>query len=231
MGRKFYIIASLGIIILVLVGAFVYFQPLRTPEPETFKAFFPKEERKSPPTVQKNKEKIPGPRVTFAGEKIIMDIEDGRVTVTGHYYFRRNDPEKVSIPLIYPFPVNGNMSFPDTVEVFQGDRLSPVEYRENIQSGAIYFKVNVEMESEFTVRYSQELHAPEAVYILETTKAWGRPLLWAEFVFSLPAHLRMTECSYTPDSSTSEDNRTVYRITRKNFMPDRNLTVRWTERK
>lgn len=175
--------------------------------------------------------KAPGP-VRFVSEEIDVRVTEGRVTVTGRYHLHSDLPGTRAIPLAYPFPVNAGADFPDTIRVYQGKDRIPVPFEEDRKGSAVFFRIEAGGDFEFTAVYSQKLRADEAAYILTTTKAWGAPLRSARFAVTLPDSLVPVFWSYPPDRVERKTGGiTVYSIHRTEFLPDRDLTLRWKPRK
>ncbi len=170
--------------------------------------------------------------VRFVSEEIDLRVTGGRVTVTGRYHLHSDLPETRAIPLAYPFPVNAGADFPDTIRVYQGKGRIPVPFEEDRNGAAVFFRIEAGRNFEFTAVYSQKLGAGEATYILTTTKAWGAPLRSARFTVTLPDSLVPVFWSYPPDRTERKaEGVTMYSIHRTDFLPDRDLTLRWKPRK
>jgi hypothetical protein len=168
--------------------------------------------------------------VSFVAEEISLKIAGSRVSVTGRYLLQSDLPDKRAIPLAYPFPVGGAGHYPDTIRVFRGKDLAPVPFDEDRKQAAVFFRIEGEGDVEFTAYYSQKLRKREATYILTTTKEWGAPLQSATFHVTLPDSLIPIFWSYLPDRSERSGNQVTYIIHRTNFLPERDMIVRWKPR-
>ncbi|MFA6473048.1 MAG: DUF4424 family protein [Candidatus Latescibacterota bacterium] len=165
--------------------------------------------------------------VSFVGEKISLTITPKRVSVTGRYFMHSNQPGKHTIPLAYPFPLGAASDYPDTIRVYREENGIPVIFEENRKQGDIFFSIEAEGDFEFTAYYSQKLRKHEATYILTTTKEWGAPLKSADFYITMPNSMIPIFWSFTPDSKKRSKGFTTYSIHRTDFLPLRDLTVRW----
>ena len=168
-------------------------------------------------------------KVAFVSERIDMTVDPGLLSLTGHYTFRRSNNTPQRFAVSYPFPVNDDMSFPDSIYVCR------VSDKQNIAVNKLHDYDNVSFAVPFDeadtvtvkVQYTQRLSSNIARYILTTTAAWGAPLEHAEFFVSVPDSLDHLALSYTPDLTKFENGRIIYCIKRTRFMPEEDLVVRW----
>jgi hypothetical protein len=79
----------------------------------------------------------------------------------------------------------------------------------------------------YRVRYVQPTPMKLMEYLLTTGRAWGRPLEHAAFSIRVPDSLQMTFLSFPKDTLWKSDGGTTYVIHRQQFLPDRELTIRW----
>ncbi|MCX7784619.1 MAG: hypothetical protein N2201_00065 [candidate division WOR-3 bacterium] len=77
------------------------------------------------------------------------------------------------------------------------------------------------------VFYQQALKGNQCRYILVTTKYWRIPLEQANFIIDVAENLKDVQFSYLPDSVIHQNNRRYYYLSKKNFMPKKDLTVKW----
>lgn len=167
--------------------------------------------------------------VEFVSESISMDIVNGQITVNGSYTLRSNDSALDTFPLMYPFPVDSGLSYPDSITVLRAEDRSPIPFRENRERGMIMFAVRPGISDTFEVSYTQKIDGSSARYILTSTKAWGKPLERAEFNVSVPSNYRNVELSYDPDVKQKDGETVIYTLTRTDFMPDRDLVITWND--
>ncbi|MBN1290370.1 MAG: hypothetical protein JXB48_00900 [Candidatus Latescibacteria bacterium] len=165
--------------------------------------------------------------IFFESEKIYINIQNDRVSVTGHYFFHNHDSGKRIIPLSYPFPVNEEMEFPDSISVYLSDDSSSISFEKNEKHGVVFFAVPVTGLTEFVVSYSQKLHGSTARYILTTTQTWKEPLKYAVFSISTPQNFKNLKFNYKPDLTKSEHDCILHIIERTDFMPDKDLYITW----
>jgi len=141
-----------------------------------------------------------GRGVDFLYEKIILEIEPPELTVTGLYCFQNRFPFEVTLPMLYPFPVDEHQGFPHEISAksITADGEQPLEFGWRRRHNAIRLDLSAggESSAEMLVTYSQKLKGKQARYILTTTKAWGKPLKSADYELILPENLKISSISF-----------------------------------
>jgi len=167
--------------------------------------------------------------IAFISERIDMTVDPGLLTLTGHYTFRRSYSTPQRFAVSYPFPVNHDMSFPDSIDICRVIDKQYIAVNKQHDYDNVSFIVPFDEADTVTVKvqYTQRLSSNIAQYILTTTAAWGVPLEHAEFFVSVPDSLDHVALSYTPDLTKFENGRIIYCIKRTRFMPEKDLVVRW----
>jgi hypothetical protein len=172
-----------------------------------------------------------GRSVDFVYEKIIIEIEPPEMTVTGLYRFQNRFPFGITLPMLYPFPVDEYQDFPHEISArsITADGRQPLEFAWRRNDNAIRLSVTAAGESsaEMEVAYSQKLKGKQARYILTTTKAWGRPLKSADYELILPEHLEIRSISFPFNRTKNVSGKRFYFSHKDNFMPDTDLIVKW----
>lgn len=172
-----------------------------------------------------------GRGVDFVYEKIILEIEPRELTVTGLYRFQNRFPFDVTLPMLYPFPVDEYQDFPHQISAksITAEEEQPLEFAWRRNDNAIRLNVSAEGKSsaEMRVTYSQRLKGKQARYILTTTKAWGRPLKSADYQLILSENLKINSISFPFDRAQNVAGKRYYFLHKENFMPDVDLIIRW----
>ncbi len=171
--------------------------------------------------------------IHFAREKVYLSIFEDHILVRGHYFFinERGKPTKAKI--VYPFPIDSTMFFPDSIRVSQvGEGGTEVLIPYRIREKSIDFGIELPPGSsrEIVTRYRQEVRGSVARYILTSTRSWGRALEEAEFFIDVPDHLEIESLSYDAFSLWRSDGKQVYYMRRENFLPDVDLIVSWKKK-
>ncbi|MFQ5870002.1 MAG: DUF4424 family protein [Candidatus Zixiibacteriota bacterium] len=169
--------------------------------------------------------------VDFVYEKIIIEIEPPELTVTGLYRFQNRFPFEVTLPMLYPLPVDEYQDFPHQISAksISADGKQPLEFAWRRNNNAIRLNVSAEGKSstEMRVTYSQRLKGKQARYILTTTKAWGKPLKSADHQLILSENLKISSISFPFDRAENIAGKRVYFSYKENFLPDTDLIVTW----
>jgi hypothetical protein len=172
----------------------------------------------------------PHPVLQFFQEEIAVEVMGDSAVLTGVYHFRNLSAQPARTRLLYPFPRRPGLPEPRRIEVLDvlANRGVGIEKGER----CVQFPIAVKPwgESAYRVRYVQPTPAGLMEYLLTTGRAWGRPLEKASFSVYLPDRLKMTFLSYPRDTLWKSGGGTTYEFHRRQFWPDRELTVRWQRR-
>lgn len=167
-------------------------------------------------------------KVVFQAETVKIFIAVDAVRVEGTYIFTTISSSPVVAGLFYPLPIDSVHLFPDSIRVISNGHLLPYRKVEN----GIIFDLRLSMERATTahVRYSQPCLDNSACYILTSTAAWAQPLERADFEIHVKRDLELSWIAYEIDEVTKDNNKEVHRFSRRDFMPDKDLCLRWRER-
>jgi hypothetical protein len=163
--------------------------------------------------------------VTFLSETIRLSIEPGKIRVEGTYVFENRSPSPLAQRLYYPVPVDSAHVFPDDFLVrTRADTLVFSRF-----GNGISFVVPLEGGGRTSVHvaYEQRCLANNACYILTSTAAWKRPLDRAEFEIRVAEGLELAWSAYEIEETVDERAARVHRFARTEFMPEKDLCVRW----
>ena len=163
------------------------------------------------------------PPVSFIEEFIEFRLKETTFTVNGNYYFVNNTPSAVSKEINYPFPVS--ISTIDSVHVFDLTLGRFLDIKK--QARAISFNLVVLPYDtvKLNIFYQQKGVMDTIHYILTTTKIWGEPLKKAEYTFETERFRKIKSFSYSPDKSTTTDDKQKYFWKKKDFLPERDFLV------
>ncbi|MBN2425520.1 MAG: DUF4424 family protein [Calditrichaceae bacterium] len=172
---------------------------------------------------------LPAQDMVFFQEEIYIKIENNRCIIDGTYYFKNINSEDIKRVLYYPFPVDNNMTYPDSIFIKDIEKQQRIHFTKYKQGVAIPMIVKAHSISIIRVYYTQKTVVNEAEYILKTTTFWGKPLEKAEFIVELSDNFKLVKLSYDHDSMVKKNGAKFYKITKTNFMPDKNLKITWKE--
>lgn len=159
--------------------------------------------------------------IKFISEEIYMTIDSGKVSISATYYFRNTSNESKSALIFYPFPTDEYHYYSDSISVFG------LDYTKNDSGLNFIMKFKPNAVDTLKVFYTQKLKANQARYILTTTKHWREPIREARFIIDLPESFSGIYFSYKPDSLIRTTNRVFYYLSKKNFMPKKDLIIIW----
>lgn len=165
--------------------------------------------------------------INFKKEKIEISVKDNHCTLTGYYFFENNDLKDKTQTIYYPFVINNSLPYPDSIFVFDNSTLKTLPFRK-LKEGII-FDINIPPGSitQIKVQYRQNLIDNYFEYILTTTQNWKKPLESAEFNILLPSSYLNPNISYSEDLTIQGTDYIAYTFTKINFMPDKNLIIKW----
>ncbi|MEW6684707.1 MAG: hypothetical protein AB1393_00690 [Candidatus Edwardsbacteria bacterium] len=174
-------------------------------------------------------DKTPTFSLEFLRERIYIKVSEGELCVEGKYYFFNSTNQKIKVPIFYPFAIDESHLFPYEIKVYEkgfwGNKTVPIQKEERGISWIL--QIEEKKTKQIHVCYSQKIRKKEARYILITTKTWGKPLKEAQFIIEIPTKFKEISISYLPDRVVRKKRISFYYIRRDNFMPDRDLIIRW----
>lgn len=170
-------------------------------------------------------------KVEFYREKIIMRIQKDYLEVNGIYYFRNNTAGINSLPIVYPFPVDESHFPPDSILVTSKttDSKKPIKHKAYKNGDKISCILPLEAGdcNIMEVYYRQKLKEKRARYILTTTSRWGKPFDFAEYEIFISTDFDSVNVNYPCDLDHQDEKWQKFYFSAKNFMPDKDLLVRW----
>jgi hypothetical protein len=166
--------------------------------------------------------------VLFENEKITVFVYDDRIRVEGVYTFSNDTPTPGPQGLFYPFPIDSLHPTVENVTV----RMDSSDITFATATNGIGFSVPLPTSGMATVEvcYEQLCLDSAACYILTSTSTWNAPLREAQFEVHVPPSLELHASSYEFDDTTDKNGTRVYSFTRRNFLPEKDLCIRWRPR-
>jgi hypothetical protein len=167
--------------------------------------------------------------ILFQSEKIRIVIDQDQCTLTGDYTFQNSVSDSVQKILYYPIVVDSVLPYPHSFQVedsYSGETLSYIESSEGIQ-----FLISIPPYSMRTwrVTYQQDCLDRIFEYILLSTYTWERPLNRSEIQIFIPKEFSLIDISLPVKRMEDSEGFQVYYFKQSDFLPDRNLTIRWEE--
>jgi hypothetical protein len=156
--------------------------------------------------------------LAFIEEYIDFSIGKTGFETNGIYVFTNNSDKTIARKIQFPFAMET-----DSVNVL---RVYNFSYNKNIPYQTLKKSISFMLEIEvadtvyINIAYTQTL-LKNNVYILRSTKAWGKPLQKAQYSLTVHDSLLIEDMSYPADSQ--KDN--VYYWEKTDFMPTKDFEV------
>lgn len=164
-----------------------------------------------------------GQRADFFKEDLTFRLDGVFLSVEGYYWFANHSDRSVNCDIFYPLPDYAGAQF-DSIQVYNISAGNQKIFKKEGSSGISFLLHLASLDTGLIqIKYRQKLTADSAVYILTSTKSWGKPITRAEFKLITPGSLMMIKFSYPPDKSYVLENLRIYYWQKENFMPDQEL--------
>jgi len=171
--------------------------------------------------------------VEFFKEEISMTVNKNEFAISGTYYFRNNTNSDKPMPIVFPFYIDDSTLYPYDIKVsvIEGNDERPLDFQENRERGSIRFAIpmNPDEVTTWRLEYAQKIDRPQATYILQSTKAWGKPLEEAQYRIDIPDNINVDYIWADVDSVTESGSREVLWIHKIEYMPFKDMIIRWKE--
>jgi hypothetical protein len=164
-----------------------------------------------------------GQRADFFKEDITFRLDKFYFDVEGYYWFANHSDKPVSSEIYYPFPVyKGGVV--DSIRLYNISAGQKTRYSLEGNNG-ISFHLFIPPHDTvlFQIGYRQKISGDSAIYILKTTKGWGKPLVNAEYKLIAPDNLNIKKFTYPPDKLYNIEKEKIYYWKMENFMPDNDM--------
>ena len=168
-------------------------------------------------------------RLLFDAERIEIEVVGENCHITADYRFINNSEDAYRGLIYYPFAVDSELPFPDTVSVMNIGTELDIRFEQTSEGVRFPVRIAPMAALDFRVLYIQRTPASSFRYILKTTRQWNRPLSTADFYIHIPDQFELTNISLDPDSTIHNEGQTIIRISRQRFMPDTDLEIEWRE--
>lgn len=171
----------------------------------------------------------PSGPVRFFREHVTVTVSGSKTEVCGIYSFRNESDEAHRMAMEYPFPIDRHHRFPLRIRVLalKDGELVPMGYSRKARGIGWDTAFGPREEKQIRVEYTQEIDKNHAIYIVATTREWGRPIEVADFEFRLPKSFEDVSFSFEPDRKETRGDTAIYYLSEKDFLPEADLVVTW----
>lgn len=173
--------------------------------------------------------------VHFDRERIAVQVEPGRLRVTGLYHYHNRSRLPAWLTLGIPFPIDQDHPAPDDFFLSEagedGRALAPLSSVRRGGEGQVRLFFRPGEAKWIRLDYSQASRVPAGRYLLTTTRAWRRPIAQASFALRLPPGFELVSSNYAVTPSPAKGALRTYTFTRTEFYPDKDWEFAWTEQR
>ena len=164
--------------------------------------------------------------IDFYKEDITFKLNKTKFYISGLYHFK-NTSDKLQKSLIY-FPVIPTCitNKADSINIINLSNLQHVPYNRKTSGFTFLLESKANDSTIYQIEYEQDICGDSALYILESTQKWVKPLRSGIYKLIVPDSLEIEFLSYEPDSIYSFTNYKIYYLYKINFFPDRNLVFK-----
>ena len=159
----------------------------------------------------------------FYKEVITITVWGDYCELDGDYFFKNDD--NISTIILYPFVINDSLSFPDSIKITDKN-YNPIKFNKTETDVLFPFK---ELDY-FNGYYRQTTKHSYFEYILTSTQSWGKPLEEMDFIIKIHKNLELLDLSLSYNKIEKGGDFTTYYISRKNYMPKKNIVIKWKEK-
>ncbi|GEM_PF-761980 len=167
--------------------------------------------------------------IRFFRETITITVADSFCTVEGIYYFKNTSRSARTIPVLYPFKIESNLPYPDSVNIVNLNDSAVVAFNRTSEACSFSLSLPARSVTRFKVFYRQATPARHMTYILTTTRHWKSALLRADYYIIVPRRLKLSRLPFKKMKKMLSRGNTIYYIQIKNFLPVKNLNISWGE--
>ncbi len=171
--------------------------------------------------------KLPSQQVLFASERVALHLEDGELAVDAVYHLHNPSESEQAVSIEYPILTSRTSPAPASITV-DGEALAVDAPPTGPAAARFQRSMPARSLRSFAIRYRQRLLGQSAAYMVTSARRWPQPLERAVFVVDHPAAWRKVRVSYPVRHRETRNGRTTLLMVEQPFLPDREVTVRWT---
>lgn len=163
--------------------------------------------------------------IQFSREHIRVFVRTAGLRIEGSYTFANPDTFPVRQWLFYPFPIDSLHAAAEGVKV----RSSGADLPFHSKANGVYFCVSLPERGSGVVDvcYEQTCLDSSGCYILKSTARWDAPLEHASFEVHVPDTIQLDWMTYDAEAAATSNGTTIYRFSRDDFLPEKDLCLRW----
>jgi len=163
--------------------------------------------------------------VEFFKEEVNIKLGKNTATIKGLYFFENNSDFHIDATISYPFSVDSNHQYPTKIKIL--DPRQPLRFTKTKKGIKWMLHLDPNGIMKVSVEYSQKVKGNTITYILTSTKFWKKKMDKAMFTIETPTDFPKLNISLEPDSVKDRENKIFYFITKRYFLPEKDLKVIW----
>ena len=171
--------------------------------------------------------------VRFDRERIDIEAGKGRVRVMGLYHYRNASRLPAILNLKVPFPIDRHHPPPEWLALYESNAEGRLlaDIMPMVRGNVVAFRMIFRPREAKWIRldYAQPARTASGRYLLTTTRAWRRPLEFADFTLHLPAGCRLVASNYPVTTRISEGPAQTFAFSTTQFFPDHDWEFIWQE--
>jgi hypothetical protein len=165
--------------------------------------------------------------VEFYKEELKFSIENNWFYVSGTYYFRNLTGDTIQRFLIYPLPDEKEFGVTDSIKITPLEKNDPAGKLKRVNPNRASFTIFIlpRGTAAYKIDYRQQIQANKMKYILTSMRTWHNNLERADFELTYPVNLCIGFINFLPDTVMLLDGNIIWRWSKSNFMPDRDVDI------
>ena len=169
--------------------------------------------------------------VRFDRERIEIQVERGRIHVTGLYHYANASRLPAVLTLRSPFPTDPDHPQPEWFWLSEAteDGHDLAELPVTVRGDNVSFRLVFRPGEAKWVRldYDQPARVANGRYLLVTTRAWRRPIGRGEYLLRLPRNTELVSSSYALKRAPRASGWNTYSFIETDFYPKQDWEFAW----
>jgi hypothetical protein len=163
----------------------------------------------------------------FYKEDIVFQLNRDTFEVSGDYFFKNDTAANINRSIFYPIYTDSLITTFESVSVYDYQLNQFIKFTKS--NAGIFFNIKILANSSTKIKisYKQKLYGDYAVYILTSTKTWGKPLELANYSLISNSNLKIKTFSLKPDKEIKFNNKYIYIWSRKVFFPEKDFLIEY----
>lgn len=169
---------------------------------------------------------IKAQNIRFYKEDIVFQLTRDTFEVSGDYFFKNDTAADVNKSIFYPIYTDSLIATFESVFVYDNQLNQFIKFTKN--NAGIFFNITIPAygSTKIKISYKQKHYGNYAIYILTSTKSWGKPLELANYSL-ISNNLKIKTFTLKPDKEINFSNKDIYIWSRKEFYPENDFLIEY----